>query len=83
MGTADLFPVNRILCVRRNYADHAREIGHDPDREPPFSFLKPGRLYCRKAGIFHIRLLRKTLLTNSNSSRRLAKAVRTYPYTRR
>jgi len=42
-GTADLFPVNRIFCVGRNYADHAREMGHDPDREPPFFFLKPGQ----------------------------------------
>jgi fumarylpyruvate hydrolase len=42
VGTADLFPVNRIFCVGRNYADHAREMGHDPDREPPFFFLKPG-----------------------------------------
>jgi fumarylpyruvate hydrolase len=41
-GTADLFPVNRIFCVGRNYADHAREMGHDPEREPPFFFLKPG-----------------------------------------
>ena len=41
-GTADLFPVNRIFCVGRNYADHAREMGHDPDREPPFFFMKPG-----------------------------------------
>jgi len=40
--TADLFPVNRIFCVGRNYADHAREMGHDPDREPPFFFMKPG-----------------------------------------
>ena len=43
VGTADLFPVNRIFCVGRNYADHAREMGHDPDREPPFFFLKPGQ----------------------------------------
>ena len=43
LGTADLFPVNRIFCVGRNYADHAREMGHDPDREPPFFFLKPGQ----------------------------------------
>jgi fumarylpyruvate hydrolase len=33
--------VNRIYCVGRNYADHAREMGHDPDREPPFFFMKP------------------------------------------
>ncbi len=35
------FPVRRIYCVGRNYAAHAREMGHDPDREPPFFFLKP------------------------------------------
>ena len=35
------FPVRRIWCVGRNYADHAREMGHDPDREPPFFFSKP------------------------------------------
>ena len=39
-GTRDLFPVNRIYCVGRNYAAHAREMGHDPDREPPFFFQK-------------------------------------------
>lgn len=36
-----LFPVRRIFCVGRNYADHAREMGHDPDRESPFFFAKP------------------------------------------
>ena len=36
-----LFPVRRIFCVGRNYAEHAREMGHDPDREPPFFFTKP------------------------------------------
>jgi fumarylpyruvate hydrolase len=40
-GGADLFPVRRIFCVGRNYAAHAREMGHDPDREPPFFFTKP------------------------------------------
>jgi fumarylpyruvate hydrolase len=34
------FPVRRIYCVGRNYAAHAREMGHDPDREPPFFFTK-------------------------------------------
>jgi fumarylpyruvate hydrolase len=34
------FPVGRIFCVGRNYAEHAREMGHDPDREPPFFFMK-------------------------------------------
>lgn len=40
-GSSDLFPVRRIFCVGRNYAAHAREMGHDPDREPPFFFTKP------------------------------------------
>lgn len=40
-GSRDRFPVRRIFCVGRNYADHAREMGHDPDREPPFFFSKP------------------------------------------
>jgi fumarylpyruvate hydrolase len=35
-----VFPVGRIYCVGRNYAEHAREMGHDPDREPPFFFMK-------------------------------------------
>jgi fumarylpyruvate hydrolase len=35
------FPVRRIYCVGRNYAAHAREMGHDPNREPPFFFMKP------------------------------------------
>ena len=40
-GETASFPVRRIYCVGRNYADHAREMGHDPDREPPFFFQKP------------------------------------------
>ena len=40
-GDSRRFAVNRIYCVGRNYADHAREMGHDPDREPPFFFMKP------------------------------------------
>jgi fumarylpyruvate hydrolase len=41
VGTDAVFPVRRIWCVGRNYADHAREMGHDPNREPPFFFQKP------------------------------------------
>ena len=37
----DRMPVRRIFCVGRNYAAHAREMGRDPDREPPFFFTKP------------------------------------------
>ena len=36
-----LFPVRRVFCVGRNYAEHAREMGHDPEREAPFFFMKP------------------------------------------
>jgi fumarylpyruvate hydrolase len=44
-GTHDLFPVRRVYCVGRNYADHAREMGaleQAEGREPPFFFMKPG-----------------------------------------
>lgn len=41
VGSQARFPVHRIYCVGRNYAAHAREMGRDPDREPPFFFLKP------------------------------------------
>jgi fumarylpyruvate hydrolase len=40
-GTTERFPVHRIYCVGRNYAAHAREMGMDPEREPPFFFSKP------------------------------------------
>ncbi len=40
-GTNDRFPVRRIFCVGQNYADHAREMGSDPDRQQPFFFSKP------------------------------------------
>jgi fumarylpyruvate hydrolase len=40
-GSDEAFPVNRVFCVGRNYAAHAREMGKDPDREPPFFFMKP------------------------------------------
>jgi fumarylpyruvate hydrolase len=40
-GAQDLYPVRRVYCVGRNYAAHAREMGFDPEREPPFFFCKP------------------------------------------
>ena len=40
-GSESVFPVHRIYCVARNYAAHAREMGMDPEREPPFFFAKP------------------------------------------
>jgi fumarylpyruvate hydrolase len=41
VGRSERFPVHRIYCVGRNYAAHAREMGKDPEREPPFFFTKP------------------------------------------
>ncbi|MEI6601427.1 MAG: fumarylacetoacetate hydrolase family protein, partial [Comamonadaceae bacterium] len=41
VGSDELFPVRRIYCIGRNYAAHAREMGSDPTREPPFFFQKP------------------------------------------
>jgi fumarylpyruvate hydrolase len=40
-GRNERFPVNRVFCVGRNYAAHAREMGKDPEREAPFFFMKP------------------------------------------
>lgn len=40
-GTKQRFPVRRIYCVGRNYAAHSREMGDNPDRDPPFFFTKP------------------------------------------
>lgn len=39
-GRDERFPVHRVYCVGRNYAAHAVEMGHDPDKEPPFFFQK-------------------------------------------
>lgn len=41
VGRPEMFPVRRVYCVGRNYAAHAREMGKDPDKEPPFFFMKP------------------------------------------
>ncbi|WP_295686083.1 fumarylacetoacetate hydrolase family protein [uncultured Nevskia sp.] len=49
-GSDARFPVNRIFCVGRNYAAHAREMGRDPDREAPFFFMKPAQAAVDAAG---------------------------------
>ena len=41
VGSSQMFPVRRVYCIGRNYAAHAREMGSDPTREPPFFFQKP------------------------------------------
>jgi fumarylpyruvate hydrolase len=51
-GTVARFPVHRIYCVGRNYAEHAREMGHDPQRESPFFFLKPADAIVSDDGDF-------------------------------
>lgn len=49
-GSDDTFPIRRIFCVGRNYAAHAREMGRDPDREPPFFFTKWAETYVPDGG---------------------------------
>jgi fumarylpyruvate hydrolase len=49
-GRSERFPVRRIFCVGRNYGDHAREMGHDPDAEPPFFFTKPADAVVTSGG---------------------------------
>ncbi len=46
------FPVRRVYCVGRNYAEHAREMGHDPAREPPFFFMKPADSLLPAGSVF-------------------------------
>ncbi|MCC7283937.1 MAG: fumarylacetoacetate hydrolase family protein [Acetobacteraceae bacterium] len=46
-----LYPVRRIWCVGRNYAEHAREMGHDPTREPPFFFAKHADTVAPEGGV--------------------------------
>lgn len=46
------FPVRKIICIGRNYAEHAREMGHDPQREPPFFFFKPQSALAKNGADF-------------------------------
>ena len=49
-GSEAVFPVLRVFCVGRNYAEHSVEMGHDPDREPPFFFMKPATAVVPNGG---------------------------------
>ncbi len=60
-GSQDQFPVRRIYCVGRNYAAHAREMGFDPDREPPFFFTKPADAVVRNGATLPFPLATKNL----------------------
>jgi fumarylpyruvate hydrolase len=51
-GSDKLFPVHRIYCVGRNYAEHAIEMGHDPNREAPFFFQKNPDTLVMNDGVF-------------------------------
>ncbi len=53
VGRKEKFPVHRIYCVGRNYAAHAREMGKDPEKEPPFFFLKPADAVLPGGGAMH------------------------------
>lgn len=50
-GSSARFPVRRVFCVGRNYASHAREMGSDPNREPPFFFTKPADAVVPASGV--------------------------------
>jgi fumarylpyruvate hydrolase len=50
-GQTARFPVHRIYCVGQNYAAHAREMGNDPDREPPCFFSKPADAVTQSATV--------------------------------
>lgn len=50
-GSGQLFPVHRIYCVGKNYADHIREMGSDPQRDPPCFFMKPADAVTTKAQV--------------------------------
>jgi fumarylpyruvate hydrolase len=52
-GQKARFPVHRIYCVGRNYAAHAREMGKDPEKEPPFFFMKPADAIVPDGGEVH------------------------------
>ena len=74
VGETDVFPVRRIYCIGRNYAAHAREMGSDPNREPPFFFQKPTDAIQKspsaRSAIILIPRSPRTIITRSNWWRR-------------
>ncbi len=61
-GSQARFLICRVFCVGRNYAAHAREMGEDPDREPPFFFTKPADArWCSAEGNVSYPLLTENL----------------------
>ena len=76
-GTDARFPVHRIYCVGRNYAEHAREMGGDPDREPPFFFMKPRDAIVTDGNESRTPRRPETFTTRWSWSSRSARAART------
>ena len=73
-----LFPVHRVYCVGRNYAEHAIEMGHDPNKEPPFFFQKnPDNLVTVGQRFPLSRRRPRTCTTRSSWSWRCRRAART------
>ena len=60
-GSQAGFPVRRIFCVGRNYVEHAREMGGDPNREPPFFFAKPADAVVPMGGNLHFPMATQNL----------------------
>ena len=75
-GGDDAYAVRRIYCVGRNYAAHAREMGHDPDREPPFFFMSQPMRLSPAVRPFRFRPRPKTCITKLSWLLRLARAAR-------
>lgn len=67
-GTSDLFPVRRVYCVGRNYADHAIEMGHDPRASRPSIFRRTRTTCCPQDRIFPIRRFHRMCITKLSAS---------------
>ncbi|MDX1482735.1 MAG: fumarylacetoacetate hydrolase family protein, partial [Woeseiaceae bacterium] len=53
VNASETFPVHRVYCLGRNYADHVRELGGEPERTPPVFFLKPADSLVPGGGDIH------------------------------
>lgn len=53
VNSTETFPVHRVYCLGRNYADHVRELGGEPERSPPVFFLKPADSLVPRGGDIH------------------------------
>ena len=81
-GTDAVFPVARVYCVGRNYAEHSIEMGHDPERELPFFFMKPADAVVPGGPTCRSRPRRRSCTTRSSWWSRSARAARDIPVDR-